>query len=109
MVFNSDDIHLLIKARPYNSVPLLSYRLVIGVLGMAWLISYLLMLAWRRWQCKWAVPLVVGVWGIILYGALTRPAYLSFLSQEVGINYGGPGPDPLKMLIEILNGLLVRL
>jgi hypothetical protein len=100
--------HLIIKARPYLSVPYSTHKVWIPVFGLTFLISYLLMLAWRRWQRKWAVLLVVGVWGIILYGALTRPAYLGFLSAQVGINYRGPGPDPMKTLLEMLSNLWIQ-
>jgi hypothetical protein len=90
-------IHALVKYRPYMSVPLLTYKCMNSNLGMAYLIGYCLMDA-RRWiSARKLYPLLVAlVWGVIVYGALARPAYLSFLSQTVGMT---ALPDPMRNLI----------
>jgi len=86
--------HLLIKFRPYLSVPSLTYKCMPGVLATTILLSYGLMKWQERFRSttKYAV-VVVLVWGMIVYGGLTRPARLSFLNSTVGL---GSYPDPIR-------------
>jgi hypothetical protein len=90
-------VHALVKFRPYLSVPLLTYKCMTSNVGVTFLLAGCVMCA-RDWMPRWKrlhpvfVPLV---WGVILYGGLTRPAYLSHLSHEVGM---GSLPDPWRAL-----------
>ena len=90
-------IHTLVKYRPYLSVPLLSYKCMVSNLGVALLLAYGLMHARRIVPLPRVVYplLIVLAWGIIGYGALTRPAYLTHLSSQVGM---GGMPDPRRNL-----------
>jgi hypothetical protein len=103
MIFVGSPTHLIIKARPYMSVPLLSYRVVVGILGVSLFIAYLVMLAWQIVKNRrLAAFIVVLVWTAVFLGAFTRPPYLDFLTSQVGISYGGVGPDPIRTLFGIL-------
>jgi hypothetical protein len=89
-------IHALVKYRPYMSVPLLGYKCTTSQVGVAYLLAYCLMHARHVLPSRWLSRACIAlVWGVIVYGALARPAYLSHLSRQVGmINL----PDPLTRL-----------
>jgi hypothetical protein len=90
-------LHALVKYRPYMSVPLLTYKCMTSNLGVAFLLAGCSMYA-RHWlpRPKWVCPTVIALaWGVIVYGALARPAYLSHLSHQVGM---GSLPDPRRNL-----------
>jgi hypothetical protein len=109
MTLVSSPTHIFIKARPYLSTPLLTYRVVLGVLGVALLVSYLTMLVWKNLKNRrMAVMIVILIWGVILSGALTRPPYLEFYTQQVGIAYFAAGPNPLNTLSMLFGQLWLR-
>jgi hypothetical protein len=89
-------IHALVKYRPYLSVPLLTYKCTTSNVGVAFLLGLALMYA-RDWlpSRKWQFAIVVVIWGVVIYGAFARPAYLTHLSREVGMS---DLPDPMRNL-----------
>jgi hypothetical protein len=96
--------HMLVKFRPMKSMPLLGYHVMVGVLGAALVISYLLMMARRNMRNTKLSYLVVGiVWGIVFLAALTRPVYLGEMSRLVGVNTGGGYPNPWQTLLELIS------
>lgn len=97
MVLCGFAIHALVKYRPYLSAPLLTYKCMTSNVGVAFLLAGCLMRG-RDWLPKWKwayAAVVLGVWGVIGYGALARPHYLSHLSRTVGM---GDLPDPCRNL-----------
>jgi hypothetical protein len=102
MSFVPSATHVFIKARPYMSMPALTYKAIIGILGLSLLVSFVLMLARRGWPRLRSTLLVACVWGVIVLGGLTRPVYLSQMSIAVGVGGAGPGPDPLAVLRDIV-------
>jgi hypothetical protein len=98
MALTGGPTHQLVKARPMNSMPVQTYHVMIGVLGISLLISYLLMLAWqRRPRALRTVALVAVVWGVMFYSALARPAMISHESAQVGLGVQ-VFPNPLYAL-----------
>lgn len=78
--------HLLIKYRPYMSVPSLSYKCLISIVGVALLTAYLLTLArgtGRR--SRWYAALVLTCWTVIVASGYCRPPVLGHLNQRVGL------------------------
>jgi hypothetical protein len=93
--------HLLIKYRPYMSVPSLSYKCMPSILATAVLIAYWLMTLKDKIQTRWVYALCVGLaWVTILYGGLTRPRALSYLNEQVGL---GRYPDPVQNLRTLIS------
>jgi hypothetical protein len=85
MVLTGFSTHLLIKMRPYNSVPALSYKVVLSVAPLTVLIAYLATIQIRR------SALIMVVWGCVFMAALTRPGMQGALLAEVGlIGYRDP-------------------
>lgn len=79
--------HALIKFRPYLSVPLLSYKCIVSILGVSLLISYLLMILREKIRKKHVYLLIVSIsWALIIYSGLTKPKFLSHLSSQVGLH-----------------------
>jgi hypothetical protein len=81
-------VHSVIKYRPYLSVPLLAYKCVVSNLGVALLLSGCLMQL-GEWMPRWQrlrMALILFVWGVIVYGAIARPQYLSHLGRLVGLS-----------------------
>jgi len=78
--------HLLIKYRPYLSVPALPYKATISVFGVSLLIAYMLVKA-RTWvkNVNMYYCVVWSVWGLIIYEAFSRPKMLSTLLGHVGL------------------------
>jgi hypothetical protein len=96
MIGTGGPTHSFIKFRPMNSAPVVTYHVMVGVLGAALLISYLTMMAWRDVRNRrLAATLVAAIWAIVLYSSLTRPAHLSALAAQVGLGEG-LYPDPLR-------------
>jgi hypothetical protein len=86
MVMTAFSTHLLIKMRPYNSVPGLSYKVVLSVSAFTILVSYLVMTACRRLSSDAARGiLLVCVWTCVFSAALTRPAMQAKLLEQVGL------------------------
>jgi len=78
--------HLIIKFRPYNSVPALPYKAIVSVGAGTVLLAYLTMTSGRVLKSKKAFHTVVaGVWASILLAALTRPGMAKHLLEGVGL------------------------
>ncbi len=86
MVATGFATHLLIKMRPYNSVPMLPYKVAISLSALTVLISYLVMISrdWFRSVTSHRV-LVVCVWGSVFLAALTRPGMQGKMLSQVGL------------------------
>lgn len=86
MIMSGFSTHMLVKYRPYLSVPALPYKATVSVFGVSVLISYLLMRA-RMWisSNNAYYGLVWGVWSLIIYEAFTRPKMLTTLLKHVGL------------------------
>jgi hypothetical protein len=91
--------HLMIKYRPYMSVPALAYKPTVSIFFVTVLVAYLAVLA-RTWFRRVAAyrTFIGGLWLIILVGAFTRPAALNQMLRHVGISSYG---DPLSQLIQL--------
>jgi hypothetical protein len=95
--------HLLIKYRPYMSVPSLSYKCMPSVLASTILLGFALMRLReimpdvRRFRIAFTIVCL-----IILWGAFTRPPRLSYLNSEVGL---GGYPNPAKQVRNFVMGL----
>jgi hypothetical protein len=86
--------HVLIKFRPYMSVPSLTYKCMPGVLATTVLLSYGLMRLRDRFRSpKLYASIVALAWCVIIYGGFTRPSRLSHLNTSVGL---GTYPDPIQ-------------
>jgi hypothetical protein len=86
--------HTIIKFRPYLSVPLLAYKCIGSVLGVALLLSYGLMQLAHRFQSHGRYVLaVLGVWMVLLIASVDRFHHNSHLSQQVGL---GSYPSPTR-------------
>lgn len=95
--------HTMIKFRPMNAMPAMTYHVTVGVLGASLLIAWLLTSAQRSWSPRWSAALVVAVWATLFYGALARPPYLAHMAAQSGLGnllY----PNPMKTLVEKLGG-----
>jgi hypothetical protein len=89
-------IHALVKYRPYLSVPVLTYKCMTSVVGVAYLLAFCLREVRDRLPVRLLYPAcVLLTWGVLAYGALTRPAYLSGLNKQVGMT---GIPDPMRHL-----------
>ena len=95
--------HTMIKFRPMNAMPVMTYHVTVGVIGASLLISWLLTSAQRSWSPRSTAALVVVVWATLFYGALARPPYLAHMAAQSGLGnliY----PNPMKTLVEKLGG-----
>lgn len=102
MILAPGSTHTLIKFRPMNSMPVMTYHITVGVIGAAGAIAWLLTSAWRDWRSrKLAAALVLMVWGVIFYGALERPTYLSHMAAQAGLGEN-LYPNPMRKLVEKL-------
>ena len=104
MILVGAPTHTLIKFRPMNSEPVMTYHVTVGVLGMSLVIAWLLTSAWQQWHNRRLAALVIGaVWATIFYGALARPPYLSHMAAQSGLG-NGLYPNPMRTLIEKTGG-----
>jgi len=90
--------HVVIKYRPYMSVPALTYKPAVSIFFVTLLVAYLAVLA-RGWFHRIAAyrAMIVALWLVILVGAFTRPAALNQMLQHVGIaSYGDPMEELLR-------------
>jgi hypothetical protein len=95
--------HAMIKFRPMKSAPILGYQVLVGVIGGALLIAYLLMMARRDFRSRSTSTVVIlASWMILAYGSLTRPAMYSHLAAQVGLGEG-LYPDPWRTVAERLH------
>jgi len=94
--------HSVIKFRPMNAMPVMTYHVTLGIIGASLLIAWLTTTAWRGLRVRpLAVAVVIGVWLTVLYGALARPAYLAYMAAQSGLGefvY----PNPMKALLDRL-------
>lgn len=90
--------HDFIKFRAMNSMPLLGYHVLVGVLGISLVISFALMTASQQIRNRVGVAaLILAAWGTLFYSALSRPAFLNHQAAQVGL--GAPlYPDPMATL-----------
>lgn len=103
MMLVAGPTHSLIKFRPMNAAPVMTYHVTVGVLGASLLISWLVTSAWRTWRPRNALVLLIVVWSAIFYSALARPPYLSHMAAQVGLGeflY----PNPMKVLVQSMGG-----
>ena len=103
MMVTGGPTHALVKFRPMNSAPILGYHAMIGVLGVSLLISYGAMVVRRRQSGARFVLIVGGLWAIILYAALTRPAWLGYYAVYLNVAALGAYPDPWRALGQLLS------
>jgi len=95
--------HAMIKFRPMKSAPILGYQVLVGVIGGALVIAYLLMMARRDFRSRsMSACVIVTTWMFLGYGSLTRPAMLSHLAAQVGLGEG-LYPDPWRAFAERLH------
>ncbi len=89
--------HMFIKFRPYMSVPLLSYKCIISILGVSYLISLLLLKLHQSGGKRMYIAIACLSWFLIVFGGFTRNATLSHLGSLVmpGSNYAHI-PEPLR-------------
>jgi hypothetical protein len=104
MVLVPGATHMMIKFRPMNAMPAMTYHVTVGMLGVALVLSWLVTTAWRSWANRSAASVVVAlVWLTLFYGALARPPYLAYMAAQSGLGnllY----PNPMKVLVEKLGG-----
>jgi hypothetical membrane protein len=85
--------HTIIKFRPYMSVPLLAYKCLISVIGVALLVSYGVMrLAERIANRRIKLMVVAGIWLALVAASVERFSYHSQMSQQAGL---GAFPQPV--------------
>src|SRR5262249_52036832 len=95
--------HVMIKYRPYMSVPALSYKCMPSILAVTYLLAFLLMKLQRRFPGSVLAGAVVGgCWVLVLCGGLARPAMLSHLHTKVGL--ARLPVDPAARLLELSRG-----
>jgi len=98
MTLTGSPTHLLVKWRPMNVAPFISYHFFFGVIGLSLLLAYGTYLAATKLQNRRLAAVLIGlVWLDIGYCALARPALLNHLSSEVQM---GAYPDPWKTLTD---------
>jgi hypothetical protein len=97
--------HLLIKFRPYNAIPFLSYKTPSSVLGLYCLVAFLAMTFAKRFEHRRReVWLGVGaLWGYVVYLGLARPRILTLMSMQTQM---GVYPDPARTLAGWLRSFL---
>jgi hypothetical protein len=101
MMWLAGSTHALVKIRPMKVTPVMSYHVLVGVIGAALLISYAMLIVWRDWRSGVArIAATAIVWGVLFYGALARPLMLSHLAAQSGLG-GGLYPDPMASLLEM--------
>ncbi len=97
--------HLLIKFRPYNAIPFLSYKTPSSVLGVYCLVAFLAMLLAKRFEDRgrkvWVG--IGGLWTYMIYLGLARPRMLTLMSMQTQM---GVYPDPARAMAAWLRRLL---
>ena len=91
--------HLVIKYRPYMSIPALTYKPTVSIFFVTVLLAYLAVLA-RGWFSRIAAyrTALGALWLVILISAVVRPAALNEMLRHVGVpSYG----DPLRQLMQL--------
>lgn len=105
MILLPGSTHTMIKFRPMNAMPTMTYHVTVGVIGAAALLAWLSATAWHTWRHRRAaLTVVMVVWGALFYGALARPVYLSYMSAQAGLG-NMLYPNPMRTLVEKLGGV----
>jgi hypothetical protein len=94
LIATGSTTHLLIKFRPFLSVPTLTYKGVLGILGVTILVGHALMTARERWSPRAWKAAVAVTWLVVVWSAFTRPAMFAALNARAGA--AAPSPDPLE-------------
>jgi hypothetical protein len=84
--------HLLIKMRPYNSTPMLTYKAMFSVFSFTLLLSYAVMRArgWFTSIVRYRLA-IAGFWAVIVIAAITRPMAMNAGLSAVGLTgHGNP-------------------
>jgi hypothetical protein len=103
MILVAAPTHTLIKYRPMNSEPVMTYHVTVGILGMSLLLAWLLTAVWRRVRPRpLAAVIVAAGWIFLLSGALTRPPYLAHMAAQAGLGES-IYPNPLQALLARLH------
>ena len=106
MILTGFSTHLLVKFRPYNSVPALPYKAIVSILGVSLLIGYLLALAKVRWRTGRYRLLVGVVLSVTVIAGFARPHMLTVLLAQVGLQgFSDPLGDTLHFLQKITRAL----
>lgn len=103
MILLAGPTHTFVKFRPMKAMPVMTYHVTVGILGMSLALAWLATTAWQTRRRLLGGLIVVFIWGLIVYGALARPPYLAFMSAQVGLGeflY----PNPMRALVERLGG-----
>ena len=104
MILLPGSTHEMIKFRPMNAMPSMTYHVTVGIIGAGLLLAWLVTSAWRQWRSRRvAVVLVIATWSLVLYGALARPPYLAFMAAQGGLGES-LYPNPMRTLIERAGG-----
>jgi hypothetical protein len=100
MVISSFPTHMMIKMRPYNAVPALTYKVTISVAALTLLAGYLTMIVghWLRSRRVY-FAIFAGICVNVFIAALTRPGMQARLLSEVGLI---GLRDPLGQVLEWL-------
>ena len=86
MIMAGFSTHLMIKMRPYNTVPALSYKVIISVTLFTVLVAYVAELVYNRLATpRSRILLVSGICACVFLAALTRPGMQARLLEEVGL------------------------
>jgi hypothetical protein len=86
MVISSFPTHMMIKMRPYNAVPALTYKVTISVAALTLLAGYLTMIVGHRLRSRRVYfAIFAGICGNVFIAALTRPGMQARLLNEVGL------------------------
>ena len=97
--------HMMIKSRFYLSVPVLTYRVIVPIMGLSLFIAYLL----KRWRDKSEKALIgiIAVWVFYAVICLVRP---TFLISQYHIIYTSvrPTPEPIRQLIILIDNIFIR-
>jgi len=83
MIIFGSFTHLLIKYRPYLSVPLLGYKCIVSTFGVTMLIGLSTFYFRRKISIKKYYFVLAIVWAAVIYGGFYRPERLSHLGKEV--------------------------
>ena len=93
--------HSLIKFRPYMSLPVLSYKATLSIVGgLPCSFPFAPKLAWERWAFTHRRRgLLIGIWSVIFYCSLTHAAWQEKMLPRVGVE---SPPNPLRSRMDRL-------
>jgi len=104
MILVPGSTHSMVKFRPMNAMPGMTYHVTTGVIGASLLIAWLVTHVWRTSsRGALAAAVVALAWATIFYGALARPALLAHMSAQTGMGQF-TYPNPMRALVEKLGG-----